>query len=150
MATWRRTPLDASLESDLRYSFSWAPTKACYIPVRAPEGDVCLDPVKTLETLRPILENPNIEKIGQNLKYDMVVLRSAGCEMQGVTFDTMVAHYLLEAGALYYKLKQYETSFIYLEKLMALKGRSQDYLPTIEHNQEEGIGLYKRVMNRLN
>ncbi|PHS17669.1 MAG: DNA polymerase I [Blastopirellula sp.] len=111
------------------YSFSWAPTKACYIPVRAPEGDVCLDPVKTLETLRPILENPNIEKIGQNLKYDMVVLRSAGCEMQGVTFDTMVAHYLLEAGARSHGLDELSRRYLGHETLkisdLIGKGKNQ-------------------------
>ena len=41
---------------------------------------------------------PTIEKIGQNLKYDMIVLRSAGVEVAGVQFDTMVASYLLDAG----------------------------------------------------
>ena len=45
-----------------------------------------------------MLENPAIEKIGQNLKYDMIVLRAAGVEVAGVQFDTMVASYLLDAG----------------------------------------------------
>jgi DNA polymerase-1 len=48
--------------------------------------------------LRPILEDPAIEKIGQNLKYDMVVLRSLGIELRGMAVDTMVADYLLEPG----------------------------------------------------
>ena len=58
----------------------------------------CLDPRETLETLRPVLEDPAIEKFGQNLKYDRIVLRGAGVELAGVTFDTMVASYLLDAG----------------------------------------------------
>jgi DNA polymerase-1 len=45
-----------------------------------------------------VLENPAIAKIGQNLKYDMVVLRSAGIVLQGAAFDTMVADYLLDPG----------------------------------------------------
>ncbi len=53
---------------------------------------------QTLEALRPVLENPKIAKIGQNLKYDMIVLRSAGVELAGLQFDTMVASYLLDAG----------------------------------------------------
>ena len=80
------------------YSFAWRDNEAWYLPVRAPEGERCLDPQTTLEALRPVLEDPEIGKIGQNLKYDMIVLRSAGVELAGVTFDTMVADYLLEAG----------------------------------------------------
>jgi len=80
------------------YSFAWKDDEAWYLPVRAPEGEPRLDEQATLEALRPILEDPTIEKIGQNLKYDMIVLRSAGVELAGVAFDTMVADYLLEAG----------------------------------------------------
>ncbi|MFC1596676.1 DNA polymerase I [Planctomycetota bacterium] len=80
------------------FSFAWQRDEAWYLPVRSPAGEPCLDPVETLEALRPVLEDPAIEKVGQNLKYDMIVLRSAGVELAGVAFDTMVASYLLEAG----------------------------------------------------
>ncbi|MBN2473555.1 MAG: DNA polymerase I [Pirellulales bacterium] len=80
------------------YSFAWRDDQAWYLPVRAPVGESCLEPKATLEALRPVLEDPTIEKVGQNLKYDMMVLRSAGIELAGVAFDTMVADYLLEAG----------------------------------------------------
>ncbi len=80
------------------YSFAWKDNEAWYLPVRAPEGEPCLDPKTTLEALRPVLEDPAIEKVGQNLKYDMIVLRNVGVELAGVAFDTMVADYLLEAG----------------------------------------------------
>ena len=50
------------------------------------------------DALRPMLENPAIEKIGQNMKYDMIVLRLAGVELRGAAFDTMVADYLLDPG----------------------------------------------------
>ena len=80
------------------YSFAWKEGEAYYVPVRAPAGERHLDPAETLRALKPILENPAIEKLGQNLKYDMVVLRSAGVEMAGARFDTMVASYLLDAG----------------------------------------------------
>ena len=49
--------------------------KRVYIPVRAPAGEPQLDPLLVRDALRPVLENPAIEKIGQNLKYDMIVLR---------------------------------------------------------------------------
>ncbi|MCH2184039.1 MAG: DNA polymerase I, partial [Mariniblastus sp.] len=80
------------------YSFAWKPGEAYYLPVRGPAGEPRLDPHETLERLRPVLENPAIGKIGQNLKYDMIVLRSAGLELAGITFDSMVASYLLDAG----------------------------------------------------
>ncbi len=80
------------------YAFAWQAGQAYYIPVRAPRGEPRLDPQTTLEALRPVLENPAIEKIGQNLKYDMIVLRSAGVELRGAAFDTMVADYLLAPG----------------------------------------------------
>jgi len=80
------------------YSFAWRDGEAWYLPVRAPEGEPHLDPVETLEALRPALEDPAVGKIGQNLKYDMIVLRTAGVALAGLEFDTMLADYLLEAG----------------------------------------------------
>ncbi len=80
------------------YSFAWKPGSACYIPVRSPPGDHCLPPAWVADQLRPILENPKIKKIGQNLKYDMIVLRSADIWLQGLHFDTMVADYLIDPG----------------------------------------------------
>ena len=80
------------------YSFAWQPGQACYIPVRAPGGQPQLDSSLVRDALRPIFENPAIKKIGQNLKYDMVVLRGVGIELRGIEFDTMVADYLLEPG----------------------------------------------------
>lgn len=80
------------------YSFAWQEGLAYYVPVRAPEGDPQLDPAIVRDALRPVLENPGIRKIGQNLKYDMVVLRSAGIQLRGVACDTMVADYLIDPG----------------------------------------------------
>jgi DNA polymerase-1 len=88
------------------YSFAWKEGEAYYLPVRAPEGEPRLDPKATLEALRLVLENPAIKKIGQNLKYDMIVLRSAGVELAGVQFDSMLASYLLDAGERNHNLDQ--------------------------------------------
>jgi DNA polymerase-1 len=52
-----------------------------------------------LAKLRPILESPDIRKIGQNLKYDLLVLRRTGIELRGIAFDTMVASYVLRPDA---------------------------------------------------
>ena len=75
-------------------SFSWEAGKGWYLALRSNKGDT-LDPDTTLEALRPILEDPEIGKCGQNIKYDLIVLRQAGIELQGVSFDTMIASYLL-------------------------------------------------------
>ena len=80
------------------YSLAWKPGEAYYIPVRAPEGDEQLDPAIAKEIIGPLLEDRSIEKLGQNLKYDIVVLRGAGIRLAGKLFDTMVADYLLEPG----------------------------------------------------
>jgi DNA polymerase-1 len=80
------------------YSFAFQPGEAFYVPVRGPAGERVLDPSATLEALRPALENPAIGKLGQNLKYDMIVLRAAGVQLAGTTFDTIIASYLLDAG----------------------------------------------------
>ncbi len=79
-------------------SFSWDENQAWYLPVRSPPGEQHLDLNATLGALRPILEDPTLEKTGQNLKYDIIVLRGAGINLSGAAFDTMLASYLLEAG----------------------------------------------------
>ncbi len=79
-------------------SLAWESEKAVYIPIRAPLGEPTIDEKAALDLLRPVLENPAIAKVGQNLKYDIVVLRNAGIRLAGVAFDTMVADYLLQPG----------------------------------------------------
>ena len=79
-------------------SAAWNDHEGWYLPLRAPAGQNHLDARSTLDALRPILEDPSIEKVGQNLKYDMIVLRAAGVAVAGLSFDTMVASYLLDAG----------------------------------------------------
>ncbi|MDX1964382.1 MAG: DNA polymerase I [Pirellulales bacterium] len=93
-------------------SCAWQQGEAYYIPIRAPERDQCLDLQLVLDVLRPILENPAIGKIGQNLKYDLIVLRSAGVETRGVVFDTMVASYLLDAGERNHNLDELASRYL--------------------------------------
>jgi DNA polymerase I len=84
-------------------SISFEEAKAAYIPighcpVGAPELQVAgqLDSEKVLEVLKPLLENPKIKKVGQNLKYDLQILRKWGAEVKGVVGDTLLESYLLD------------------------------------------------------
>ena len=78
-------------------SFSWKPESAWYLPLRGPLSARTLEEKAVLEALRPILEDPEIAKVGQNIKYDALVLRNHGVEVAGIAFDTMVAAYVLNA-----------------------------------------------------
>lgn len=74
------------------------PGEAYYIPLRhryalAPSQ---LPANEVLGRLKPVLENPRIKKIGQNIKYDYIVLKNEGINLQGIEYDTMVLSYLLE------------------------------------------------------
>ncbi|MGD9644954.1 MAG: 5'-3' exonuclease H3TH domain-containing protein, partial [Pirellulales bacterium] len=81
-------PTDADL---VGLSFCWQAGIAWYVPVRAPAGEPRLDVDATLASLKPVLENAAIEKVGQNLKYDMIVLARHGVRLAGLAFDSMLA-----------------------------------------------------------
>ncbi len=95
------TSLDPLRAELVGISFSVRPHQAWYIPLRhyylgVPEQ---LDRQTVLDRLRPLLENPAVCKIGQNLKYDILVLRRAGIRVAGADFDTMLASYLAQPAA---------------------------------------------------
>ena len=96
-------PLNAHL---VGLSFAWEPGVAYYLPIRGPMGSVVLNEKTTLDALRPALANPTTEKVGQNLKYDMLVLQKHGIELAGPITDTMVLSYLLESGERNHSLDQ--------------------------------------------
>jgi DNA polymerase-1 len=111
------------------YSFAFEPGEAYYVPVRGPAGETVLDPQQTLEALRPVFENPAIRKLGQNIKYDMIVLRNVGVNLAGVAFDTMIASYLLDAGGRSHNIDDMAQKFlghttIKIDQLIG-KGKSQ-------------------------
>jgi len=92
--TTAKDPMQAEV---VGLSFACRPNEAAYIPLRhhysgAPGQ---LDPDRTLASLKPLLEDPKLAKVGQNIKYDWIVLKRSGIDLQGVVFDTMVASYLL-------------------------------------------------------
>ena len=79
-------------------SFSWQPQRAFYLPVRGPLGATYLDLAAVRKDLAPILADEAVKKIGQNIKYDLLILRNAQMPLGGIHFDTMVASYCLDPG----------------------------------------------------
>jgi len=112
------------------YAVATAPGKAWYVPVRGPAGATLLDPDETLTAFRPLLADAGLEKVGQNLKYDAVVLRQVGVRLAGIAFDTMVASYLLDPGRRRHNLD--ELALEYLDHTTiptdALIGKGRDQI----------------------
>jgi DNA polymerase-1 len=77
-------------------SVSWQPKTGFYIPIRSPMGAKHISLTIVREKIGPILADQTIKKVGQNIKYDILVLRNAGLLLKGVHFDTMVASYCLD------------------------------------------------------
>jgi len=73
-------------------SFAIKPGEAWYVPV--PEDQAVVKGI--VDEFREVLENPAIGKIGQNIKYDILVLKWYGVQLEGELFDTMMAHYVID------------------------------------------------------
>jgi len=89
------TGINANCCDIIGLSFSILPGKAWYVPLST-NKDECL---LVLNKFKEILENPEIGKVGQNLKYDILVLSWYGIQVRGSLFDTMLAHYLIDADS---------------------------------------------------
>ena len=86
-------PLEANL---VGISFSYAPNKACYIPL-AHKNTEGLKKELVLKKIKPILEDSSIKKVGQNIKFDLIILKQNGIEINPIE-DTMLISYSLDAG----------------------------------------------------
>jgi len=85
------------LEADLiGISFSYAPNKACYIPLNYKKIKG-LKKELVLKKIKPILEDPSIKKVGQNIKFDFIILNQNGIKINSIE-DTMLISYTLDAG----------------------------------------------------
>jgi DNA polymerase-1 len=109
--TTSQNPMEARL---VGLSFAMQANEAFYIPcahdyIGAPQQ---LPLAEVLKLLRPILEDPDIKKIGQNIKYDWIVLSRHGVNLEGVVFDTMVASYLLNPSKRAHNLDQIALDFL--------------------------------------
>jgi len=86
------------LEADLvGVSFSYAPNKACYIPL-GHKNSKSLKKESVLKKIKPILEDPSIKKVGQNIKFDFLILKQNNIQITPVE-DTMLISYTLDAGS---------------------------------------------------
>lgn len=106
-------------------SFAYAENQAFYVPVPADRTEA----QRIVDKFKPVFENPQTLKVGQNIKYDMLVLANYGVELQGEMFDTMIAHYVLQPE-LHHGMDylaeiylHYET--IKIEELIGPKGKNQ-------------------------
>src|SRR5205823_2099825 len=78
------TGLDPRQADLVGLAFSWKEGEASYVAVRGPEGEPVLDPATVLAQLKPLLEAPVPAKVNQNIKYDLIVFRQQGVDVQGV------------------------------------------------------------------
>lgn len=115
-------PLEAEL---VGIAFSWEATKGFYVPFPE-ERDKAQE---LIEALRPFFESENIEKIGQNLKYDIKVLDKYNIKVHGRLFDTMLAHYLINPDMRHNMDVLSETYLNYtpisITELIGKKGKNQ-------------------------
>ena len=106
-------------------SFSYAENQAFYVPVPADRAEA----QKIVNEFRPAFEKEGTLKVGQNIKYDMLVLGNYGAEVRGPLFDTMVAHYVLQPELRHnmdYLAEIYlHYQTIHIEELIGPKGKGQ-------------------------
>jgi DNA polymerase-1 len=77
-------------------SLAWQAGKGVYLPVKGPLGAQTLTVEQIREKLGAVLADPNVEKVGHHLKYDLIILTSAGIPVAGPMFDTMIAAHVLD------------------------------------------------------
>jgi DNA polymerase-1 len=88
-------------------SFSWKPRTGFYVP-NTPDA---------LNTIKPILEDANIAKVGHNIKYDLNVMRQAGITLHGIALDSMIAAFLLDAGRMQYGIDRLALDLLNFKKI---------------------------------
>lgn len=115
-------PMNAEL---VGMSFSDAENRAYYVPVPAEREEA----LKIVNEFRPLFENEKSMKVGQNIKYDMIILRNYGVQVKGELFDTMLAHYVLQPELRHnmdYLAEIYlHYQTIHIDELIGARGKNQ-------------------------
>lgn len=129
------TGLDALNSELVGIAFSYEKGKGYYVPF--PENQE--EAQALIEKLRPFFEDESIEKVGQNLKYDIKILKRYGVELKGKLFDTMIAHYLINPDMRHNMDVLSETYLKYspksIETLIGKKGKNQKSMRDVEVEQ---------------
>ena len=149
--TTSKSAIDAEL---VGLSFAVKEFEAFYVPVPANREEA----LRIVNIFKEVYEDPKILKIGQNLKYDLEVLRNYGIELKGPMFDTMIAHYLIQPE-LHHNMDymaeiylNYQT--IHIDELIGPKGKNQrsmrDLLPSqVYEYAAEDADVTLRLKNKL-
>ena len=115
-------PINAEL---VGMSFSIQENEAYYVPIPANQDEA----LKIVNEFKEVFENKQSLKVGQNIKYDMLVLSNYGIHLQGPMFDTMIAHYVLQPELRHnmdYLAEIYlNYHTIHIEELIGSKGKNQ-------------------------
>ena len=149
--TTSTSAIDAEL---VGLSFAVKEFEAFYVPIPANREEA----LQIVNIFKPAYENPEILKIGQNLKYDLEVLRNYGIELKGKMWDTMIAHYLIQPE-LHHNMDymaeiylNYQT--IHIEELIGPKGKNQKSMRSLPPSQvyeyaAEDADITLRLKNKL-
>ncbi len=149
------TTSTSAIEAELvGLSFAVKEFEAFYVPIPANREEA----LQIVNIFKPAYENPEILKVGQNLKYDLEVLRNYGIELKGKMWDTMIAHYLIQPE-LHHNMDymaeiylNYQT--IHIEELIGPKGKNQKSMRTLPPSQvyeyaAEDADITLRLKNKL-
>ena len=118
------TGIDANNAELVGMSFSYKPGEAYYVPLFTGEKTK-----EIVQKFKPLFNNPYITWVGQNLKYDMLIMKWYGVELKGPLWDTMLAHYVIEPEGrrsmdlLSAKYLGYEP--VHIEELIGKRGKGQ-------------------------
>ncbi len=119
------TGIDALNAELVGMSFSWSKGEAFYVPFPENQDEAHV----LIEKFKPFFESESIEKIGQNIKYDLKILSNYGVQIKGKLFDTMIAHYLINPDMRHNMDVLSETYLKYspksIETLIGKKGKNQ-------------------------
>lgn len=126
------TGLDALSAEIVGMSFALEKGIAYYVPTPADRDDA----IQIMTTFQSVLEDPSIGKIGQNIKYDILVLSRYGIHLRGALFDTMLAHYLIDPDTRHGMDVLAETYLSYtpvsITELIGAKGKKQGSMRDVE------------------
>ena len=112
------TSTDPMVAELVGMSFAWEPLTAYYVPVACGESREGRLPVEeATRALKPVLENTAVQKYGQNIKYDQIVMARAGVHLAGVSFDTMIASYLIDPLKRNHNLDDISLEYLNVKKI---------------------------------